>query len=178
MHPLFPFVVTVFGVVVFNIFASFLTARCNYETDAADVTAVRRLDVYDTVQDCEYDVRWIQEYTPWWSLRSGVRGETSDTLRLPCVPFEVRRMGGCYANTLGRPRFHHTPRGYAADFTDVAVVRAGSYMLTIVLFVLTLVYWVSGAERRRAADYEKRVADHHHSRKEEKTRQEDGCEAV
>jgi len=142
---------------MFNVFFAIVgsTAKCNYYTDAANVTDVRRLDVFDTVPECEYDVRWTQRYTPWWRLRAEVTGEATDTLRLPCVPFDVRRVEGCYPNILAHPRFHYVSRETPADIVDIAFVRIAWY-LAVIPAALALVYWVyrgSGSLVRRCHAY-------------------------
>lgn len=114
-------------------------AQCRYVEKAANVTYVRRLDVYDfTEQKCEYGVEWAQKYTPWWSFRTKVKGATSDVLTLPCNSFDVHHIDGCYENSFRRPRFISLQQGPVVH--DIFWFRLSAYLFVapIVPILLTM----------------------------------------
>ena len=97
----------VYSTVTAVIWVFLLVSRCQYVEDAANITSVRRLDVFDLrEQRCRYAVEWSRKYTPWWSFRAEAeRMNATDVLTMPCISFEAHHIEGCYDNSFRHPRF-------------------------------------------------------------------------
>lgn len=101
----------VYATVTSVVWVCLLVSRCQYVEDAANITSIRRLDVFDPgEQRCQYEVEWAQQYTSWWSFRAETeRRNATDVLTLPCISFEAHCIEGCYDNSFRHPRFRVSP---------------------------------------------------------------------